>query len=104
LGERLGVLDHGAMLEGFSRAVSRTGTRRPRDPCCSSARYARDSRCSYAREGEVPQATKLLARSSIWLGIGLLALAGLTALLFLAALLVHPHDEALATHARDLRT
>ena len=52
----------------------------------------------------MPQAIKLLARSSTWLGIGLLALAGLAALLFLAALLVNRHDEPLAPEARALRT
>ncbi|HXI67618.1 MAG TPA: hypothetical protein VNH41_06760, partial [Steroidobacteraceae bacterium] len=52
----------------------------------------------------MPQATQLLARSSIWLGIGLLALAGLAGLLFLAALLVNRHDEPLAPEARALLT
>jgi hypothetical protein len=52
----------------------------------------------------VLQATKLLARSSAWLGIGLLALAALAVVLFLAALLVNLHDEPLAPEARTLLT
>jgi hypothetical protein len=52
----------------------------------------------------VAQAARVLERTARWLGIGLLALTVLAAALFLAALLVNAHDQALAPEVRALLT
>jgi hypothetical protein len=55
-------------------------------------------------EGRVSGAARALTRPLKWLGIGLLALTVLAGALFLAALLVNAHDEALAPEVRALLT
>ena len=50
------------------------------------------------------QAARVLRRALKWLGIGLLASTALACLLFLGALLVNAHDEALAPEVRTLIT
>jgi hypothetical protein len=52
----------------------------------------------------VPEAARVLERMLKWLGIGLLVLMAAAAVLFLAALLVNSHDEALAPESRALLT
>ncbi len=52
----------------------------------------------------MPQAAGVLRRPLRWLGVGLLALTLATCVLFLVALLVNAHDEALAPEARALLT